>query len=148
MTLLATDSWTTARDAMVALWKRVHPQRSDLIAEELGEARTALMTARHDGDSITERDLIGEWQGRVRRLLAADPQVSEELRRLLSEELRPAVPQAQGKTVNLHAHGSGNAQINQAGHNLRIHNHHDGRRPPFDAAGDSGTGQRGSPARE
>ncbi|GAA3764493.1 hypothetical protein [Micromonospora maritima] len=122
VSLLVTDSWTTARDAMVALWKRVHPQRSGFVADELGEARAALLTALRSGDATVQKDLVGEWQGKVRRLLATDPDASEELRRLLREDLLPALPPAQTKTINLHAHASGTSQVNQAGGNLHVHN--------------------------
>ncbi|WP_334589077.1 hypothetical protein [Streptomyces sp. B21-083] len=56
-----------------------------------------------------------EWQGRLRRLLAAQPDVAVELRRLL-DELEPSGSTApSAKAIHQHATASGRARVYQAG---------------------------------
>src|SRR5688572_21752171 len=100
--LLATDAWEKAKDVIGALWRRVHPDRAETVLAELAETRAEVVAARTSGDEQAERELTGEWQGRLRRLLAADPDVAAELTRLLDEVLRPALAQAT-TTVTMHA---------------------------------------------
>lgn len=119
--LLATDAWEKTKTAVAGLWGKVHPQRAETVAAELVEARADLLAARAGGDTDTEQALIGEWQSRLRRLLAADPAVAGELRRLLGD-LTPAQPggtQVWTGNVTMTATGSGNAQINQLGQGIQ-----------------------------
>lgn len=97
--LLTTAGWEQARTSMGALWRRVHPDRADTVESELEESRAVLIAARQDADEPAEAEqieaeLVGEWQGRLRRLLAADPGLAVELRRVLAEELGPAAAEA------------------------------------------------------
>ncbi|HEY9475860.1 MAG TPA: hypothetical protein VIS06_18660 [Mycobacteriales bacterium] len=121
VTLLATDVWERTKTAVGGLWRKVHPDRADTVAAELAEARAELLAARAAGDTQTEHDLVGEWQARLRRLLAADPAVADPLRHLL-DELRPYLPggaQVWTGDVRMTAKASGNAQINQLGQGVQ-----------------------------
>ena len=117
VTLMATDAWQRTREGITSLWRRVHPARVEAVAAELDAAHEDLLSARTTGDPDTERELVAEWQGRIRRLLAARPEVAEELRTLLDEldtrmTTLPAVAQQ--------ATASGHARIYQAGRDQNV----------------------------
>ncbi|MGW0459982.1 hypothetical protein [Streptomyces tendae] len=115
VTLMVTNAWESARDGMVALWRRFQPARAESVGEELEAGREELLLARRAGDDEAEAGLTAEWQGRVRRLLLARPDVADELRALL-DELAP--PDA--RHVHLQARASGSARIYQAGRDQHI----------------------------
>ncbi|CAM5622234.1 CchlP OS=Streptomyces tendae OX=1932 GN=GUR47_08615 PE=4 SV=1 [Streptomyces tendae] len=120
VTLMVTNAWETARDGMVALWRRVQPARAESVGEELEAGREELLLARQAGDDDAEAELTAEWQGRVRRLLLARPDVADELRALL-DELAPSVPEeADARHIRLRARASGSARIYQAGRDQHI----------------------------
>jgi len=102
VTLLATDAWEKAKNALGTLWRRVHPERAATIEAELVDARTELLAAHAAGDQQTEQDLVAEWRGRLQRLLTADPRLADELRRLLDEQLIPALPAGHSWTGPVH----------------------------------------------
>ncbi|WP_335755381.1 hypothetical protein [Streptomyces fodineus] len=85
------QAWEAAREGLVSLWRRFQPERAEAVAGELDAARDDLLLAQRSGDTDTEAELTAEWQARVRRLLAARPEVAEELRRVLAE-LAPQLP--------------------------------------------------------
>ncbi|MFG3366591.1 hypothetical protein ACIPWY_11855 [Streptomyces sp. NPDC090032] len=117
VTLLATDTWHSIRDGLVSLWQRVRPDRAPAIADELGATRDELLAAQAEGDREAEAEVRAEWQGRIRRLLAAHPELTEDLRAMLAE-LAPddvAVP-----AVTQHATASGQARVYQSGRDMRI----------------------------
>lgn len=118
--LMATDAWQRVRDGVTAIWRRVHPERVDAVAGELDLTREQILAARDDGDTQTEDELRAEWQGRVRRLLLADPGVVEDLRALLGE-LAPETS-ANGDTYNvqMHASATGQGRVYQAGRDHHI----------------------------
>jgi hypothetical protein len=112
----ATDTWKQARDAVTALWRRVRPQQADSIGTELDLLREDVVAAREAGDTDTERDLEGAWRVRLQQLLRADPQLAEELQRVLDEVLAPALAPAEQARVQTIITGtaSGNAHLSQA----------------------------------
>lgn len=121
VTLMATDAWQRARDGMVALWRRVHPDRADAVRAELEATRSDLLAARGAGDSLSEEELRGEWQGRLRRLLISEPQIADELRRLLDELSPPGQDTPAPVTqVKLQARASGHGRVYQAGRDQHI----------------------------
>ena len=118
VTLLATDAWEKAKAAMGALWRQVHPDRAEGVEADLVDTRVQVLAARADRDAEAEQELVAEWQGRIRRLLAADPAVAAELRRLLDTELTPALPagsQVWTGDVHMDATATGHARIYQVG---------------------------------
>lgn len=122
VTLMATDAWQTARSGMTALWRRVLPARADGIAGEMDSAREELIAARRTGDEEAEQELRAEWSGRVRRLLAQQPDVAEELRQILLD-LEPARAEEDLRArteINLRAEVSGSGRVYQAGRDQTI----------------------------
>ncbi|MDT0321762.1 hypothetical protein [Streptomyces millisiae] len=119
VTLAATDAWERARDGLVALWRRARPTGADAVGDELSTTRDELATAGPE-DTETERELVAQWRGRVRRLLVAHPELESELRALLAELTEePGRPPA-APTITQHATASGNARVYQAGGDMRI----------------------------
>ncbi|OSP44265.1 MULTISPECIES: hypothetical protein [unclassified Streptomyces] len=120
VTLMVTNAWESARDGMVALWRRFQPARAEGIGEELEAGRADLLLARRAGDTESEAELTAEWQGRVRRFLLAQPEAADELRRVL-DELKPSVPEDPGpERIRQQARASGSARIYQAGRDQHI----------------------------
>ncbi|MES4908949.1 MULTISPECIES: hypothetical protein [unclassified Streptomyces] len=124
--LMATDAWQRTRERIVALWRRAQPDRADGIDGELETTHDDLLAARDAADGSegeqTQRELSEEWAGRMRRFLAAHPEVIEELRRAL-DELSPALPgndQAMNTTVHMRAEASGSGRVYQAGRDQHI----------------------------
>ncbi|MFD7062882.1 hypothetical protein [Streptomyces sp. NPDC059906] len=120
--LMATDAWQRTRDGVVALWRRARPVQADEIGTALEETREEILAARHEGDSEGAEDLERDWRRRLRRLLAADPSIAQDLEEVLAEaraslpeDERPAIP-----AVQMHAHASGNARVYQAGRDQHI----------------------------
>ena len=112
VSLLSTEVWQRARDGIALLWRRSQPDRADGISAELDATRDDLIAAQVSGDAGTLVELGAEWQGRIRRLLAAHPEAADGLRTLLAE-LAPAAPAA--PSVTQQATASGQARVYQAG---------------------------------
>ncbi|MEW2324004.1 hypothetical protein AB0926_23355 [Streptomyces griseoincarnatus] len=120
VTLMVTNAWVSARDGMVALWRRFQPARAESIGEELEAGRADLLLARQAGDADSEAELTVEWQGRLRRFLLARPEAAEELRRVL-DELTPQLPgETAAERIRMEARASGSARIYQAGRDQHI----------------------------
>lgn len=120
VTLMATDTWNRARDGLVALWRRAHPERADSLADQLDAARDELIAARAAGDEQSEDELSSEWQGRLRRLLAAEPGLVEELRCFLREFAPSGTEQPAVGEVRMRATASGHGRVYQAGRDQHI----------------------------
>lgn len=118
---LTTTAWEQARNAVGGLWRRAHPDRAETVEADLVEARREALAAREAGDDQAEQDLVGEWQSRLRRLLATDPQLAGELRELV-EQLRPALPDGGTRLgqVEMHARASEQGRVYQAGRDQHI----------------------------
>jgi hypothetical protein len=112
VTLMTTDAWVRTREGITQLWRRMQPHRAEAVAAELEATREDALAADEADDQETLDELHLEWQGRLRRLLAAQPRAAVELRGLL-DELEPSG--ATGPVVTQHASASGNARIYQAG---------------------------------
>ncbi|WP_181764076.1 hypothetical protein [Streptomyces albidus (ex Kaewkla and Franco 2022)] len=120
VTLMATDAWQRTRDGVTSIWKRVHPERVDALAAELDLTREQVLAARDVGDTPTEDELRAEWQGRVRRLLLADPSVVEDLRELLDELAPEASVNGDTYNVQMHARATEQGRVYQAGRDQHI----------------------------
>ncbi|MEV0554153.1 MULTISPECIES: hypothetical protein [unclassified Streptomyces] len=120
VTLMATQTWESARDGLVAVWQRFQPDRAESVGGELEATREDLLLAQQSGDTDTEAELTAEWQARVRRLLVARPEVADELRHILAE-LSPQLPeQSPSVEVRLRAEVSGSGRVYQAGRDQHI----------------------------
>ncbi|MEU7912780.1 hypothetical protein [Microbispora bryophytorum] len=123
VTAMTTEAWQQARDAVVALWRRVHPERIPAVEAELEETRAEVVAARQTGDRQAEQDLVDDWQRKLRRLLAADPRLGDELRRVLDQELAPLLPAAEQshvRDISMTATAYGHGRVFQAGRDQHI----------------------------
>ncbi|MEU9117641.1 hypothetical protein AB0D04_39405 [Streptomyces sp. NPDC048483] len=120
--LMVTEAWGQARDGVVGLWRRLRPADADAVGRDLEEARAELVEAREEGAAgeETERELAGEWQRRLLRVLREDPAAAEELQRVLEAARGTLPPETAPGSVQLQAHASGNARIYQAGRDMRV----------------------------
>lgn len=120
--VLATAASEQVKSAVAGLWRRAHPERAETVGAELEETRTEVLAARQVGDEHLEQALVGEWQGRLRRLVATNPQLADELRQLVAQ-LRLVladVDPAQATTISMQATASGHSRVNQAGRDLHM----------------------------
>jgi hypothetical protein len=98
---MASDSWQQARDAVVALWRRVRPpQQTEAVEAELAGLRERVLAARRDGRADIEEAVAGVWQGRLQELLLAEPELAAELRRVLDQTLRPMLAPAEQARID------------------------------------------------
>ncbi|MEV5980966.1 hypothetical protein [Streptomyces sp. NPDC052114] len=120
---MATDAWAHLRDAMVALWRRPHPEQADSIALRLDELRGQVVDARGRGDADIETALVAIWRMRLHELVGEDPALAAELRYLLDHQLLPASRAAEAgraASVEQRARVSGGVSI-QAGRDVHYH---------------------------
>jgi hypothetical protein len=115
--LLTADGWQQVKERFTSFWGHAQPERADAIAGALEMTREDLLKAQRDDDLEAAAELSTEWQGRLRRLLGAHPEVIGDLRELLTE-LAPEAPAV--SSVVLHAVASGNARVYQAGRDQKF----------------------------
>lgn len=121
VTLMATDAWQRIRDGMVGLWRRTYPERAEAVGVELDSTRADVLAARAAGDPQAEEELHGEWQGRLRRLMTADPSAADDLRRLLDEISPAAVGSSElAPSIRMRASASGHGRVYQAGRDQHV----------------------------
>jgi hypothetical protein len=116
---MTTDSWEQVKAALVRLWRR-HPEQADAVGADLAAARSGVVAARAAGEELPEAELLAEWRSRLRRLVAGDEELQEDLRRF-AEEFRHllAGPDSAGQVVmRAEVHGPG--RVNQAGHDQTV----------------------------
>jgi len=92
------------------------------VQAELEDSRAEVLAARRVGDEQAEQAPSGEWRGRLRRLVTADPQWADELRRVVAQ-LRSALADAgprQNTTITMQATAFGTSRVNQAGRDLHV----------------------------
>lgn len=96
---MATDTWRQAHAAVAALWRKARSSRrpkaaaADLMA--LNGLRDQVVSVRQAGRADAERTLAETWQGRLQELLANDPGLAGEIRRVLDETLTPMLAPAE-----------------------------------------------------
>lgn len=121
VTLLATAAWEQGRTAVGNLWRRVHPERAETVEAELAETRAEVLAARQAGDEQAEQILIEEWRGRLWRLAATDPQLTDELRRVVAQLqllLLDAAPQF--STITMQATTFNDSRVIQAARDVHV----------------------------
>ncbi|MEV0776589.1 hypothetical protein ACIBLA_08445 [Streptomyces sp. NPDC050433] len=124
VTLLATDTWNSMREGMVLLWRRARPDSAEDVGTELDASREELLAVQAASDrqneTETRAEIRAEWQGRVRRLLYAHPELAEDLRALLAETASAAPASPVPPVPTQQATASGEARIYQAGRDLHL----------------------------
>jgi hypothetical protein len=81
-----------------------------------------VLAARQVGDELGEQALVGEWGGRLRRLVVADPQLVQELRTVMIE-LRRVVDDADllpSSAISMRATTFGKSWVNMAGRDMHV----------------------------
>ena len=114
------DSWEAVKSSVVSLWRHSHPERIDT---DLTEARSDLLQARKSGNGQELQGLLlAEWQARLTRLLASQPDLVDELRVLIQDQQRGAASAGHQPPISiaLDAHVSGGGNVYQAGHNITV----------------------------
>lgn len=114
---MTTDGWERIKQAVANLWHRRRPEQVERVACDLDEARSELTNALERGDTETEAALVAEWQGRLRRLLAADRKAVGELQALLG--LGQVVTEGNVRFGSVTHSGTGD--VHQAGRDMTIH---------------------------
>lgn len=118
--LMTTDSWEQVKAAFVGLWRCRYPQQAGVVDADLAAARHEMMAALRAGDEQAGVELAGEWQSRLRRLVAADEQLQDALGRLV-EQFRPILPDSgQPGSVVMRARASGLGRVYQAGRDQTV----------------------------
>lgn len=111
---LTTDLWRQAQASVGALWRRASPARADTVEADLTETRTLLLTA---PESEAARLSAEQWSLHFRLLIATHPELVDELRRVLAEELEPlTAPSTPRNTTSttLNATVSGHGRVYQS----------------------------------
>lgn len=96
---MATEAWQQARAAVVRLWRRARPDQASAIEAELEATRGEVVAARQAADAATEQALADTWQRKLHTLVAADPRLAPELRRLLDDDLAPLLPAGERERI-------------------------------------------------
>ncbi|MEU7143300.1 hypothetical protein ABZ942_27925 [Nocardia sp. NPDC046473] len=86
-----TDGWAMIKAAVVGWWQRIHPEEAAQIGTDLEQLRSEVAEAQANNDTATQDALVAEWRLRLRRLVNSNPEVHSELRRLLEDEITPAL---------------------------------------------------------
>ncbi|WP_327728994.1 hypothetical protein OG250_23205 [Streptomyces sp. NBC_00487] len=81
--LMATDAWGTVKGAFVSIWRRNHPELTNIIEGELEATRGELVSTGHGDSPETVEDLANSWRSRVLELLETNPDAVDDLRRFL-----------------------------------------------------------------
>jgi hypothetical protein len=118
--LLVTDSWERAKTAVGGVWRRVHPDRADVVESDLAEAHHELVAALGTGNGQVEQLLLAEWRGRFWRLLAANPELAAEIQLMTAREFQPAGGSSPGSPVSMDARVDGGGSVFQAGRDQTI----------------------------
>jgi hypothetical protein len=119
---LSGAAWQVAVSAIGNLWRRVHPERGDILEAEAVGSRTAALAARDAGDDQAMADVVGEWRSRLRRLIAEDARVADDLRQLLAD-LEPggaAVDSTENGQISMRVKASGRSRVTLAGRDVHV----------------------------
>jgi hypothetical protein len=120
VTLMATDAWDQAKRAVAALFARSRPEAISLVERELDESRSELVAALDRGDDLTEPELITQWQGRLRRLLATDPGIETALRALVDDlEASASHVSIRTENIEMRAKASDHGRVYQQGQGVQ-----------------------------
>jgi hypothetical protein len=119
VTSMTTDSWEQVKAAFVRLWRR-HAEQAEAVSADLADARSEVVTARAAGDEQAGADLVSEWQGRLRRLVAGDEELQGDLRQFTEEFRHLLGGHGEAGQVVMRAEVHGPGRVNQAGHDQTV----------------------------
>ncbi|MFJ8107454.1 hypothetical protein [Streptomyces sp. NPDC096132] len=121
---MTTDAWQQARTLLVTWWRRVRPRQAGRVDTALVECRNRALAARREGDENAESHLVEAWESRLTALVRDEPALTDELRRLIDEEIAPLLsPEGDVRTGShdFRAEASGHGRVYQAGHDQHIY---------------------------
>jgi hypothetical protein len=120
--MMTADGWRQVKAAIVSLWRHAHPLEADKVGAELDAAQLEVLAARAARNGQAELDLVDEWCGRLRRLVAADPRLIAELRELVERfpPLQGEADSARVTSVKMQAKATGRGKVYQAGRDQKI----------------------------
>ncbi|MFE3194306.1 hypothetical protein ACFXHA_35245 [Nocardia sp. NPDC059240] len=95
--LMATDVWSGAKRVVVDWWGRHHPEQAEQVGTDLDQLHEEVIDVEFDDE--TREAYAGSWRIRLRQLIATNPELAEELRQLLTEQLNPMLEAAAGQTT-------------------------------------------------
>jgi hypothetical protein len=116
VTSMTTDSWEQVKAALVKLWRLRRPEQAEAVGADLAAAQSGVVAARAVGDEQAEADLLAEWRSRLRRLVADDEDLQDELRRFTEEFRQPC----RISRIVMRAEVLGSGRVNQAGHDQTV----------------------------
>jgi hypothetical protein len=119
---MATDAWQQTRTAVLAWWRKNHPRHFRDISRELESTYLKVLAARDRGDGNLQQALTSAWQVRFQQVVDANPDVRQEIRRLLDEHLAPVLPPIDQNQVRqiINLHAQDNARQYVAGRDQNI----------------------------
>lgn len=119
--LMTTAAWGRLKATLAPLF-RSSPNGELILNAELDDSHAELTAAVGNDLAQVQTELTAEWQGRFRRLLAADPAIATELRRLLEAELGPTLRAAYPNKPHMwmNAATTGHSRVYQAGGDITI----------------------------
>ncbi|MFE3056013.1 hypothetical protein [Nocardia sp. NPDC059239] len=95
--VMATETWNTAKEAVVRWWRKARPEQADQVGKDLDELRSDAVAA--GDDTSTQEALTGAWRLRLHRLLNENPDLRGGLEQLLSDDLLPRLSVGDQSTV-------------------------------------------------
>ncbi|MFE9485243.1 MULTISPECIES: hypothetical protein [unclassified Streptomyces] len=114
VTLLVTEGWQQAKDGVVSLWRRFHPEAADDVEQALDTSRRSLLAAAESGEADAALNLEAHWRQRVAGLLAEHPQAAAELDGLLIRLNETSTGRTINGGIRMQARVSGNGRSYQA----------------------------------
>ncbi|MFE6083638.1 hypothetical protein [Streptomyces virginiae] len=88
---MATDTWTQAKAAIAGIWGRFRPDRVAVVEQDLDELRLEVLATREHNDTATRDALAADWQQQLARLLRQNPDLADDLQRVLDDVLTPSL---------------------------------------------------------
>jgi len=116
---MTTDSWAQVKAAFARLWGQV-PEQAEAVLADLEEMSPNAVAARAAGDERARSELVTEWQSRLRRLVAGDELLQQELRRFTEEFGHLADEDGAASRVVMRAEVHGSGRVNQAGRDQTV----------------------------
>jgi hypothetical protein len=115
---MATDAWSSARDGLLSLWRRVRPEALGSVSSDLEATRGAVLRAQGSTDDGAVGALQTMWEGQFLAILLANPSLAEELKQLTLRLETPS--QRRDAGVHLKATARDHGRVYQAGRDQNI----------------------------
>jgi hypothetical protein len=114
---LTSEAWQTVVTAIGGLWRRDHAERGDAVEADAVDTRAAALRALETEDDDALAELVAEWRSRLRRLVADNPDLADELRRMIADR-----EPGSGDTgsISMQVKASGRSRVTVAGRDVRI----------------------------